>query len=263
MEKFIVIRRPYPLASLRWPLLSRELTCQTLPHHHIDVKPGRLDALFAITFFSQLSHFFLSLSPTIHINLCLLFSLFSNWDDKISDCHSSGSLLLIDKTISNPSRACDTSDALVSQSVNRAWIYLSFWTLNHSVRIYLWTFLVRKRGEWTSRSISKSHILSCQILCFKTPVLNPQTLLYIDEKKKNILTHYDTTANNLRDKKSAWCVFHFQAALDCSCLFMALSVGRLLDSNTRSGFLTIALTMESMKHFTYKGPVCINVWIKN
>lgn len=158
-------------------------------------------------FFPSPLFFFHSFSPTIHITLCLLFSLFSNWDDKISDCHSSGSLLLIDKTISNPSQARDTTDALISQSVNRARIYLSFWTLNRSVRFYRWTFLVRKQGGWTSRLTSTSHILSCQILCFKAPVFNPQTLLYIHDKKN--LAHYCTTANNLQDKKSAWYVVLF------------------------------------------------------
>lgn len=156
-------------------------------------------------FFSAL---FSSSPSLLHITLCLLFSLFSNWDDKISDCHSSGSLLLIDKTVSNPSWAHDTTNALISLSVNRAWIYLSFWTLNHSVRFYQWTFLVRKWGGWTSRLTSTSHILSCQVLCFKAPVLNPQTLLYIHDKKN--LSNYCTTANNLGDKRVHDVFFIFQ-----------------------------------------------------
>ncbi len=59
----------------------------------------------------------LSLNPPfVSLSLSLLFSLFSNWDDKISDCHSYSCLLLIDKTISNPSWAPYASDALLSQS---------------------------------------------------------------------------------------------------------------------------------------------------
>lgn len=59
-----------------------------------------------------------SLCPFPH-SFFPLFLLFTNWDDEIRDCPCHGSLLPIDKTISNLSRARCATNALISESVNR------------------------------------------------------------------------------------------------------------------------------------------------
>lgn len=97
---------------------QRRLTRQTLPLHLPRVNPLRSSSLFSI-----FRHLFpgsappsLDLPSSCSLSLSPLFSLFSNWDDKISDCHSYSCLLLIDKTISNPSWAPYASNAPLVQS---------------------------------------------------------------------------------------------------------------------------------------------------
>lgn len=94
-------------------IIQAEMTRETLPRH-LSVRKPASHHLFPGSAFPVFCSF--SQSPFVLLSLSLLFSLFSNWDDKISDCHSYSCLLLIDKTISNPSWAPYASDALLSQS---------------------------------------------------------------------------------------------------------------------------------------------------